>query len=125
MRFNLKKFLIGIAILVFVLVAATGGALADRLFGIRPLDYFFPKSTSSVISNETKTRLVTEESAVIEVAEAVSPSVVTVTVQTPEQRVLEFDPFSGFRSRVQGGQAQDIGTGFIVSKDGLIVTKFK
>ena len=47
---------------------------------------------------------------------------VTVSIQTPKRRILELSPFGGFSSRVEGGTPQDIGTGFIVSEDGLIVT---
>ena len=51
-----------------------------------------------------------------------SPSVVTISIQTPERKVLQFSPFGGFSQRVQGGQPQDIGTGFVVSAQGLVVT---
>jgi len=115
---NMKRFLIGAAVGIFVLVALTGGALADRLFNFKPLDLLLPRSDGFSIGQ----KILTEESVVIAVAEKVSPSVVTVSVQTPEKRILEFNPFSGFSQRVQGGQSQDIGTGFIVSKEGLIVT---
>ena len=76
------------------------------------------KETKNV---ETKT-IVEEESAVINVVEKVSPSVVTVSAQTPKRKVLQLNPFGGFSSGEQGGEPQDIGTGFIVSSDGLIVT---
>jgi len=115
---NFKRFLIGIAIGIVILVALTGGALADRLFNFKPLDLILPRPTGFKIGQ----KILTEESVVIDVAEKVSPSVVTVSVQTPERRVLEFNPFSGFSQKVQGGKPQDIGTGFIVSKDGLVVT---
>lgn len=117
---NYKSFLIGLAISIVVLASAAGGAIADRLFGLKPLDYFFGKSQISLPGIERK--LINEESAVIDVAERVSPSVVTVSAQSPRRRVLDFSPFGGFSSRIEGGQPQDIGTGFIVSKDGLIVT---
>lgn len=63
-----------------------------------------------------------EESAVISVSEEVSPSVVTVAVKTPRRRVVSFSPFGGFEESYRGGVEQDIGTGFVVSEDGLIVT---
>jgi serine protease Do len=47
---------------------------------------------------------------------------VTVSIETPQRRVLQYSPFGGFSQRVEGGTPQDIGTGFIVSEDGLIVT---
>ena len=112
-----KKLLIGIAIGLVILVAITGGAIADRLFGIRPLDKLFPRSGFRIDQ-----KILTEESVVIKVAEDVSPSVVTVSVETPQRRVLQFSPFGGFSQRIEGGTPQDIGTGFVVSEDGLIVT---
>ena len=39
-----------------------------------------------------------------------------------KRQVIEFSPFGGLTERIQGGVEQDIGTGFIVSEDGLIVT---
>jgi len=112
-----RKILIFTAIVIILLAAIGGGAVADRLWGFKPLDKLFPKAGFRV-----DTRILTEESVVIKVAEDVSPSVVTVSVQTPQRRILEFSPFGGFTQRIQDGEPQDIGTGFIVSADGLIVT---
>lgn len=119
-RVDIKKFLTGVAIGLVVLAAVTGGAIADRVFGLKPLDYFFPRKEGFRIGLEQ--RVLTEESVVIDVAEKVSPSVVTVSIETPTRRILEFSPFGGFRSRIEGGTPQDIGTGFVVSPEGLIVT---
>lgn len=119
---KLQGFLIGLAISIIILVSALGGALADRIFGIRPLDYLFNKTSQAKNFGKVEQRVLTEESVVTNVVESVSPSVVTVSIQTPKKRVLEFDPFSGFRSRIEGGQPQDIGSGFIVSSDGTIIT---
>ncbi len=119
-----KQFLIGAALGLVLLVGLLGGAIADRLFEIKPLDYLVGlRSDSSRYGSSVEQRILNEENVVIDVAENVSPSVVTVVIKTPEQRVLEFDPFGfGLRQRVQGGDPQDIGSGFIVSEDGLIVT---
>ena len=110
-----KKFLILIAGVILLIVAVGGGAIADRLWGFRPLDKLFPRSSFDQ-------RILKEESVVINVAEQVSPSVVTVSVKTPQRRILELSPFGGFTQRIQGGEPQDIGSGFIVSADGLIIT---
>jgi len=121
-----KKFTIGIAIALVVLVSILGGAVSDRLFGYRVLDRFFPRSgnPSPTIIHQ---RILSEESMVIKVAEKASPSVVTVSI-TKAQPVInwfEQDPF-GFFGPPSGGKQrkikQDIGSGFIVSKKGLIVT---
>lgn len=115
-----KGLIIGLAVVVVLVFAMLGGALADRLFVIKPLDYLVKKAGSET-SNVSR-QVLREESIVIDVAEKVSPSVVTVSVETPQRRVLEFDPFNGLRSQVQGGVPQDIGSGFIVSEDGLVIT---
>jgi len=114
-----KKFILGLAIGLVLLGAVGGGALADRLFGLKPLDLILPRGASTFRLDQ---RILTEESVVIDVAERASPSVVTVSIQTPKRRILELSPFGGFSSRVEGGTPQDIGTGFIVSEDGLIIT---
>ncbi|KKQ36852.1 MAG: protease Do [Candidatus Woesebacteria bacterium GW2011_GWA1_37_7] len=119
---NFRGFLLGLAVGLVLIISFLGGGLADRLFGIKPLDFLSNKIQSSPGGNSLQQRILTEESVVVDVAEKVSPSVVTVSVQTPRRRVLEFSPFGGLRSRLEGGEPQDIGTGFVVSKDGLIVT---
>lgn len=66
-----------------------------------------------------KVKITTEESVVIDIVERVTPSVVTVGV---EQRIINFDPFDFFQIPQGRQEEQDIGSGFIVSEDGLIVT---
>jgi S1-C subfamily serine protease len=109
---NFKKLLILIALLVFGIAAFGGGAFANRLF---------PKQISSLEATLTQ-KIITEETAIEAVAEKISPSVVTVAVVAPKQRIMQFSPFGGFESRVQGGEPQDIGSGFIVDSSGLIIT---
>lgn len=116
--FPLKKIVILLAVIFVIAAAATGGAVADRIFGIKPLDLLFKRTNLGSLQQ----RVLTEESVVIDVAEKVSPSVVTVSVETPKRNVLQFNPFGGIEQRTEGGQSQDIGTGFVVSSDGLIVT---
>ncbi len=113
-----KKLFLIIGIVFFLLVAVLGGAISDRLFGFSPLDKLFPRKENVSQFN----RLLTQESVVTEVAENVSPSVVTVSMQTSPQKILQFNLFGGFTSRIEGGSPQDIGSGFIVSQNGLIVT---
>lgn len=116
-----RGFLIGVAVSVVIFASFTSGAVADRLFGLKPLDNLFPKGTPSEAVTVNQ-KIVKEESLVVDVAARVSPSVVTVSAESPRRSVLEFDPFGGFRRRTQGGVPQDIGSGFIISSDGLIVT---
>lgn len=119
-KINLRGFFIGFAAGLLVLVAITSGAIADRMYGISFLDKFLPRG--GIKTTGLTQTILTEESVVTSVAEQIADSVVTVTIELPKRRILQFNPFNGFESRVEGGSPQDIGTGFIVSSDGLIVT---
>ncbi len=120
-KLNYRKISIVLAMVLVLIVALLGGAIADRLFGIKPLDYLFPRNEQNFrVGVEQK--VLREESVVIDVAERVGPSVVTVAVKTPQRSVLEFNLFGGFSRRTQEEQVRDIGSGFLVSEDGLVVT---
>ena len=75
-------------------------------------------------------KLLTEESVVIDAAEKASPSVVTISIKQTRARPSPFeldpflDPFGFFRPSPDQPQKieQDIGSGFVISEDGLIVT---
>ncbi|MBI3888128.1 trypsin-like peptidase domain-containing protein, partial [Candidatus Microgenomates bacterium] len=77
--------------------------------------------------NSLTTTVVTEESVTINVVKKVTPAVVTVGI-TKSQPILNFnpsDPFGFFQSPAQQGTSQikqDIGSGFVVKSDGLVVT---
>lgn len=116
MKVTNRVKLLGLILLAVILFV--GGVVLDRLVSLSLLDGFLPNRTSAVLEQ----KLVREESTVIDIAEKSSPSVVTIAIQTPQRRVLEFSPFGGLRQRTEDGGPNDIGTGFIVSKDGLIVT---
>jgi serine protease Do len=118
MKSKLGKILVIASLLIVIIAALTGGAIADRIFGFRPLDKLFPRQSGLTINN----KILNEESNVIDVVKNVGSSVVTVSAQTPKRQVIQFSPFGGFSSGTVGGQQQDIGSGFIVSSDGLIVT---
>ncbi len=118
---KIKKVLLGFAIGFVLLASIVGGAIADRLFVFKPLDLLIPRQEAGFrLGLEQK--IVKEESVVIDVVEKTSSSAVTVSIETPARRILEFSPFGGFSSRIEGGSPQDIGSGFVVSEDGLIIT---
>lgn len=77
--------------------------------GVLLTGVFFVKLKSGQPVIEIKKEIVDEESVVIKVVEKATPSVVTVSVS--KTSIL----FNGL-------QEQDIGTGFVISSDGLIVT---
>lgn len=107
--------------LSFIFVLVSLGILA-LVVSYRFLGYELPKPEIKESKLFETNKVVQEESVVIDVVERVSDSVVTVSVETPKRRVLDISPFGGLSQRTEGGQPQDIGTGFVVSKDGLIVT---
>lgn len=75
------------------------------------------------------TEVISEESAIIRVVEESLPSVVTIAIEYTTQRggrieLDPFDPFGPFR-RIPGREEtveQNIGSGFIISSDGLVIT---
>lgn len=138
---QVKTFLLGLSISLILLTSFFAGALADRLFVIKPLDYLFstastPKVLQSAVSNgdEDSTLLRglfsgSGEFGVADVAASASESVVTVSVKR-ERRVIDplesffgFNPFGPGSSQTPQVELiqQDIGTGFVV-EGGLIVT---
>ncbi len=128
---SLKTFLLGLSVSILVLFSFFAGALADRVFEVKPIDYFtdrlnLPSSRGNPRVSELGT-LIAQNSSVADVAEIASKSVVTVSLRRQERIFDEFSPFSpGFgifgipRGQVEEVQ-RDIGTGFVV-EDGLIVT---
>lgn len=69
-------------------------------------------------------KVVSEESVVIDVVKNVGPSVVTVAEEARDRQNLGTTPFDifGFEQLDQEGQTNSIGSGFIVTTDGMIVT---
>lgn len=129
-----RGFYFGLAVSVLVLLSFFTGAIADRVFVIKPLDHFFSRETGPSLfqaspANESKLGQMIRENtslSVPDVAEVASESVVTVSIQT-QQRVFEpmaGDPFGlfGFGTQRLEEIEQDIGTGFVVDESGLIVT---
>lgn len=71
---------------------------------------------------EEKVKIVSEESVVIDTVKKVGPSVVTVSQEAVAiNNNFRFGPFSMFGMPQEFGP-QDIGSGFIVTSDGLIIT---
>jgi serine protease Do len=106
---RLKRLSAFLILILFVVILAITAVIFDRKF--------FPRNVST-----SQKIITTEESVVIGVVEKVSPSVVTVSALTPKRQVVQFSPFGGLRRGITGGDERDIGSGFIVSSDGLIVT---
>lgn len=100
-----------IAIILGILAGV--GAFQLAIQGYLPIPKNLP-NISLPVQQKTQT-ILEEESAVIDVAERVSPSVVAISTT---QRIFNpFDPFS-----IPKSQSSTIGTGFVVSGKGIIVT---
>lgn len=82
--------------------------------GLLPSNLSLPKTTLPLQTQ----RVVQEENAIINVVENTSPSVVAIGATLNKTSVNPFDPFSAPRSQ----QSATIGTGFVVSSKGIIVT---
>lgn len=83
----------------------------------------------TILPDQERVRVTVEESVIIDVVDRVSPAVVTIGIHKTRQvgGSFEFDPFNFFGpfQRRPGREQQieqDIGSGFIVGADGLIVT---
>ncbi|PIU33185.1 hypothetical protein COY29_01290 [Candidatus Woesebacteria bacterium CG_4_10_14_0_2_um_filter_39_14] len=123
---KLKRIFIILAIILIMAVSLLGGAISDRLFGYKILDRFFPQITSSPLITQPK--VLNEEFVVIDVVEETGPSVVTIAIEKKPSTgslSIEFGPFGFYFPQTQEEPQkieQNIGTGFIISEDGLIVT---
>lgn len=123
---QLRMFLLGLAVSGLILVSFFGGALADRVFVIRPLDALVQRTSMALpaTSNTGLGGILTPSGSVADVAEQASGSVVTVAVKT-QRPVLDNSIFGLFGVPSTGQTElvqQDIGTGFVVDGQGLIVT---
>ncbi len=120
----MRNFLIGLSVSVLVLFSAFGGALADRLFVIRPLDKILERKDEDESHPRGSSQAQHNPGGVIEVVEKVGPAVVTVAVVGQTQGRIVFDSFNfGFTQEEPQTIQQDIGSGFIVDGEkGIVVT---
>lgn len=132
---NWKSFGWGLVISLLILISALGGAVADRLFVIKPLNILFPNhGLIQNINNDlqqgktvTPLNVSNQNDLIVEVADRSQPAVVTISIS---KEVAKVDPFSQWpfiwdeSNQPSTKQIErDIGTGFIVSQDdGLVVT---
>lgn len=89
------------------------------------LPSFLKKTQQELKQNDEKVKIVSEESVVIDIVKRVGPSVVTVAEESSGLSNSPFDlgPFSIFGLPEEGEvEPQNIGSGFVVSSEGLVVT---
>ncbi|MBI4084836.1 MAG: trypsin-like peptidase domain-containing protein [Candidatus Levybacteria bacterium] len=111
----MRRLIILIVILIVILGLAS---LANR---------FIPQGKVA-LPNGDRLRIASEENVIIDTVKKVGPSVVTIAATSKQASLFdEEDPFSIFgipsqRQRQNPRESQNIGSGFIVSSDGIIVT---
>jgi serine protease Do len=121
---RLKTFFWGLLVGALIMGSMASGAF---FYGV----WLNKQSAEGGILTPQAREIVNEESVVTQVVEKTTPSVVTVSI-SKIQVVNDpfanfdffFDFFGGQRNQTQKEEKieQDIGTGFIISEDGLIVT---
>ncbi|KKT72980.1 MAG: HtrA2 peptidase [Microgenomates group bacterium GW2011_GWA2_44_7] len=111
-----------------LVIALFGPTVSDRLKNLRVLDRIIGSGNISLPGSQGTVRVIGEESVTIDVFKKVSPSVVTVAIQPSAQQRSSCDPFDPFclysppSFNRRPSQPQNIGTGFMVSNDGMLVT---
>jgi len=120
----MKRLLLLIALMVVVAAAWGGGGGLNLNLSNWPSRSGEVKPTPTPVT--VAQQVVYQESVVTEVVKKVSPSVVTVGIK---KTTVVFDPFADLFNPLMPGQGtrrrkieQDIGSGFVVSKDGLVIT---
>lgn len=125
----MKKLISLIALLIIILAIGQSYNLLPKI----NIEKYFPKinnkSSLDILNNEEKQTVVYEESVITKVVEKSLPSVVTVGIMktTQGQSYLQIDPFNPFGgfTQIPGKKQkidQNIGSGFVVTKDGFIIT---
>ncbi len=104
---QIKTFALGLSVSILILVSFFAGAVADRVFVVKPVNFLTSKDQAQENKTTKLSALVSQESSIADVAEVAAESVVTIISRRKE---------SAFEVR------RDIGTGFIVDGAGLIVT---
>jgi S1-C subfamily serine protease len=127
-----RPFFLGVLLTLLLVISAVAGAVGDRLYGFRPLDRWLGQRSATTQNQTVDQKVVNEESVVIDVVDKTSPSVVTVSIKKTQSTVNPFqdlfDPFGLFGLPDSSDQTQpkeieqDIGSGFIIDSNGLVVT---
>ncbi|OGH19376.1 MAG: hypothetical protein A3F31_03225 [Candidatus Levybacteria bacterium RIFCSPHIGHO2_12_FULL_38_12] len=118
----MRKLIVLVALLIAFLFVWNGTSKVLPNFG----QYFKKSPLSLPASGSQHVKIVSEESVIIDVVKKVKPSVVTVAEELPQRSLSPFDfgPFGifGLPEEDQPQGPQNIGSGFVVTSDGLIVT---
>ena len=108
-------------VLLVILIATLGIISGIEQYGPH-IQNLFKKTSLPSFQQPQQVKIVTEESVTINVVKTVGPSVVTVVGegQTPQQ--IDLGPFSIFNIPQDQTPQQSVGSGFVESTDGMIIT---
>jgi serine protease Do len=111
-------------ILVIILLAVLGIWNAALQFSPQLRGFFESSRPPDSGTQPSSVKVLPEETVVTDVVKKVGPSVVSISATSTRIRQFQNDPFGFFPQQEDTSPAepQDIGSGFIVSTDGLIVT---
>ncbi len=113
-------------ITVFGLVLAIGCADADTPLDTPALDP--PAAITPIVRQDTTRRRLNEavtaakHSAIVDAAARVSPAVVSVNIIRRKRQVARRSPFDMFMPREYETLVEAVGSGFIISEDGVVIT---
>ncbi|HVA96305.1 MAG TPA: trypsin-like peptidase domain-containing protein [Candidatus Acidoferrales bacterium] len=118
---------------LIILIVVLIGLLVVIDLGQQYLPSIFHQSSTGNSGTPEKVQIVTEESVTVNIVKKFGPSVVTITgtaTQSQQSSPFGFGPFQFFGVNPGGpnvqqpdqNQPQSIGSGFIVTSDGMIVT---
>lgn len=129
MQSSVRGFSLGLGVSLLVIVSFLAGGLADRVFVLKPINYLSGKlrtpllQSSSEGDQSTPTVLNADERSVVAVADQASSSVVTIAIVAPPvPRTSLFRDSLRQTLEKDAEKSRDIGTGFVATRDGLIVT---
>lgn len=114
----MRKLIIWVVILLIILGILS---IANKY---SPLIHNLNGTGTTVETPGEKVKIVTEESVVINVVKKVGPSVVTIAAKSNLPQSFRNNPFDFFENSPsqQSNEPENIGSGFIITADGLIVT---
>jgi len=123
-------FMKRLVVLIVILIVIFGLASGVQKYIPLMLRFVSENTQVNVPQGKEKIKIVTEESITIDIVKKAGPSVVTIAEEFVPQlnRNFPFDssPFFGFQfpneQNPRSNQPQSIGSGFIISSDGMIVT---